>query len=83
MLVPMSSPMKGKVYVTTARAAVVLDTGRMWHASWHDIREVVIKKGFLASTAFLTTSGGEQWGIDSTKAIVRDLDAAWRIAIAQ
>lgn len=83
LMVPMMSPMKGKVYVTTKRVAVVLDTGRMWHAAWDDIRDVQVKKGFLASTAFVTTSGGEQWGVDSTKSIVRDVEAAWRIASAR
>lgn len=77
LLMPMMNPMKGKVYVTTTRVAVVLDSGRMWNARWEDITDIQKKKGFLASTAMITTSGGEQWGVDSTKSIVGDILQAW------
>lgn len=77
LLVPMARPMTGKVYVTTSRLAVVLDSGRMWNAYWSDIVNVEVKKSLLAATALVTTSGGEQWGVDSTKSIVGDINKAW------
>ena len=77
--------MSGKVYVTTHQVGVVFDGDRMgpaWVVPWGDIAEVNIKKSLMAATAFLTT-GEDQWGVDSTKAIVRDIEAAWRIANAR
>jgi len=85
LLVPMMKPMRGKVYVTTHRVAVVFDGGGMgpaWMVPWGDISAVNAKKNLIAATAFLTT-GDDQWGVDSTKAIVRDIEAAWRIANAR
>ena len=76
LLVPMMRPMKGKVYVTTTRIAVVLDEGQTWNARWSDITDIRVKKGLLASTANIETSGG-QWGVDSTKGIVGDIQRAW------
>lgn len=81
----MMRPMKGKVYVTTHRVAVVFDVGGMgpaWAVPWGEISAVNTKKSLIAATAFLTT-GKDQWGVDSTKAIVRDIEAAWRIANAR
>jgi len=77
LLVPMMRPIKGKVYVTTTRIAVVLDEGRTWNAMWTDITNIRTKKGLLGSTAHIETSGGEQWAVDSTKSMVGDIERAW------
>jgi hypothetical protein len=85
LLMPMMQPMKGKVYVTTHRVAIVFDgsaAGPAWAVPWGEITAVDVKKSLMAATAVLTT-GDDQWGVDSTKAIVRDLEAAWRIANAR
>jgi hypothetical protein len=77
LVMPMLRPMTGKVYVTTSRVAVVLDGGRMWNATWADITRVTVKKSLLAATALIQTSGGEQWGVDSTKSVAGDIERAW------
>jgi hypothetical protein len=82
----MMKPMKGKVYVTTHRVAVVFDSadlGAMWAVPWSEIRNLEVKKSLMAATAFLSTADGSEWAVDSTKAIIRDIEAAWRIANAR
>lgn len=82
-MLPLTPPMSGKVYVTTKRIAVVLDAGGLWNVPWGDIEHMTVKKSLVAATAFLQTIGGDRWGVDSTKAVVRDIHAAWLIAIAR
>ena len=72
-------PAKGKIFVTTLRLAAVLDDPGMptaWSVPWRDIANVRLKKGLMGATAFVTT-GGREIGVDSTKAIVGDVERAW------
>ena len=79
ILVPMMKPQRGKVYITSVRLAVVPDDPRftpVWSELWQDIASVRVKKGFMGSTAFVTSLTGEL-GVDSTKAMVADIERAW------
>lgn len=79
ILVPMMKPQRGKVFITSVRLAVVPDDPRfapVWSELWQDIASVRIKKGFMGSTAFVTSPAGEL-GVDSTKAMVADIERAW------
>lgn len=79
LLIPSMRPERGKVYVTTLRLAVVLDDSRltpMWSKLWHEIDHIRVKKGFMGATAFVSTNDSEM-GVDSTKAIIGDVERAW------
>lgn len=70
--------MKGKVYLTTFRIAIVLDIGRMWAVPWNQIANVAVKKHLMAATAHIQPVEGAEFGVDSTKGIVRDIDLVWK-----
>lgn len=79
LLMPMMRPMKGKVYVTSLRLAVVPDDQRIipiWSRIWSDIDAVRVKKGFTGATAFVSLADDEV-GVDSTKSIAGDIERAW------
>lgn len=79
LLVPSMRPERGKVYVTTLRIAVVLDDSKltpMWTRLWNEINHLRVKKGLMGATAFVSTNDSEM-GVDSTKAIIGDVERAW------
>lgn len=79
LLVPGLKPSKGKIFVTTIRLAAILDDPRMppsWSAKWCDMSNIRVKKGFMGATAFVTSNDFDL-GVDSTKAIVGDIERAW------
>ena len=79
LLLPMRRPERGKVYITSLRLAVVPDDPRVtkvWSEAWQRIELVRVKKGFVGATAYVTVDAGEL-GVDSTKAMVADIERAW------
>ena len=72
-----SRPMRGKVYVTAIRLGFVTDQGQPWAIEWAEMHSLDVKTGLLGGTAWVDSKTYGRWGVDSTKAILRDIGNTW------